>query len=306
MSLAGILDVTPILMLIALGVVLRLTGLVDQRGALVLTRLAYHVTIPAAILISIVRARLTSSMLLLPVMGLAVPLALAGVVYLTTRRLADRPDLRGVLMVGMVVLGVFGYPFFQLFFGAEGLARIAMYDVGNAIYAGTAAIWFSQRFGSRSQGIDGGRALRKVITSPIMWAAVLGVLFSALGIELGGPVEDFVQRLAAANTPLAMIAVGAFLRPQAAHGPLVAQFVAIRMLLGAAIGWGAGLLLGMGGLDLITACVASTLPAGTTALIYAGNEGLDTELAASIISVTVLVGAVTINILPLLLANVYL
>ncbi|HHX66020.1 MAG TPA: hypothetical protein GX702_14160, partial [Chloroflexi bacterium] len=60
------------------------------------------------------------------------------------------------------------------------------------------------------------------------------------------------------------------------------------------------------GLDLIAASVASGLPAGTTALVYAGNEGLDTELAASIISVTVLVGAVVINILPLWLANLYL
>ncbi|MGI5915488.1 MAG: AEC family transporter [Anaerolineae bacterium] len=306
MSLAGILDVTPILMLIALGVILRLTGLINQQGALVLTRLAYHVTIPAAIFYSIAQSRLTSSMMMLPVLGVVVPLMLAGVVYLTTPRLADQPELRGVLMVGMVVLGVFAFPFFQLFFGPEGLARVAMYDVGNAVYAGTAAIWFSQRFGSRSRGFDGGRAWRKVIASPIMWAAALGVTVSALRIELGGPLQDFISRLAAANTPLAMMAVGAFLRPRAAHGPLVAQFVVTRMVFGVLLGWGAGLLLGLDGLDLIAASVASGLPAGTTALVYAGNEGLDTELAASIISVTVLVGAVVINILPLWLANLYL
>ena len=62
----------------------------------------------------------------------------------------------------------------------------------------------------------------------------------------------------------------------------------------------------MRGLDIVTSCAASALPCGTTALIYAGNEGLDAEFAASLISVTVILGAVLINILPHLLARAYL
>jgi len=64
--------------------------------------------------------------------------------------------------------------------------------------------------------------------------------------------------------------------------------------------------LGMDGLDVVVACSAASLPAGTTALIYAGNEGLDTEFAASLISVTVIIGAALINILPHVLARIYM
>jgi len=62
----------------------------------------------------------------------------------------------------------------------------------------------------------------------------------------------------------------------------------------------------MRGLDLIAACTASALPTGTTILVYATNEGLDAELAASLISITVLLGAVVINVLPLILQGFYL
>ena len=45
----ALLDVAPILMLIVLGVLLRVAGLIDRQSGLVLTRLAYYVTIPATI-----------------------------------------------------------------------------------------------------------------------------------------------------------------------------------------------------------------------------------------------------------------
>jgi len=151
MTLSGLRDVAPILMLIALGVVLRLARLVDRQSGLVLTRLAYYVTIPAAIFTSIARSRLTPSMLFLPAIGFVLPTLLAVLAHLLTRDWAGRPELRGVVMVGMVLLGVFGYPFFQLFFGEEGLARMAMYDVGNSLYAGTVALWVAQRLGSRGR-----------------------------------------------------------------------------------------------------------------------------------------------------------
>ncbi len=310
MSLQALLDVLPILMLIGVGVLVRLSRLIDERSGLVLTRLAYHVTIPAAIFTSIARAPLTTGMLLLPVIGFVLPLLLAGLIYLTTQRLADRPRQRGVMLVSTVVLGVFGYPFFDLFFGAPGLARIAMFDVGNAIYAGTIALWMAQFFGSRGDGAtgdhaSGGVSWRKVLTSPVLLASVLGVAASALGLSLGGPLGNLLDRLTAANTPLAMIAVGVFLRPRRIYGGLLGQFVGIRMLLGIALGWAIAYLAGMRQLDLVVACSASTLPTGTTALIYAGNEGLDTEFAAAIISLTVILSMVLINVLPLWLGSVY-
>jgi len=306
-SLSGIMDAAPIVLLIALGALLRITGLVTGEQRLVLTKLSYYVTIPAAIFTSIARSEMTPSMLFLPLIGLVLPIVLAGVAYRCTRGMADRPEARGVLLAGMVLLGVFGYGFFEVFYGHDGLARMAMYDVGNSIFAGTVALWLAQRFGqSDGQDAKGVSGMVKVLTSPVMWAAVLGVAVSLLAWPVTGPIGGLLDRLTGANTPLAMIAVGTFLRPRLGDAKLTLLYLTIRMGLGGLLGWALSLALGMGGLDLVIATCASTLPMGTTTLIYAGNEGLDAELAASLISVSVIVGAVIINVLPHLLASVYL
>lgn len=227
--------------------------------------------------------------------------------FLSTRRLADQPELRGVMVTAMVVLAVFGYPFFELFYGAEGLAHIAIYDVGNGIYAGTGALWTAMWFGSQHKEKGRrGAAFTGALKSPLLWAAIAGVVGSLLAISLDGPVGGLLKRLATANTPLAMIAVGIFLRPRVTHIRLVAHYVLLRMVVGGILGWLLGLAFGFTGLPMITAAVAASLPAGTTCLIYAGNEGLDTEFAASLVSSTVVLGAIIMNTLPHLLAAVYL
>ena len=181
---------------------------------------------------------------------------------------------------------------------------MAMFDVGNALFAGTVALLLAAHFGQigdRRQSIG----WRKMLTSPLLVAAVAGIGMSLSDVTLRGPLWEALELLRAANTPLAMIAVGSFLEPQAAHLGLIARYVGVRMVLGAWRG-SPGALLGLDGLGVVTACVGSAMPAGTTALVYAGTEGLDTEFAASLISGTLLVGVVVIALLPLLLAGVYM
>lgn len=298
-------DVAPLLMLIGIGVVLRITRIVDDDSRMVLTRVGYYVTIPVAILTSIAKAQLTPSMLFLPLIGLALPVTLSGVIYLCTPGLAQQRATRGTMLIAMVGLVVFGYPFAQIFYGDAGLARMAMYDVGNVLYISTAAWWLAQSYGKR--GRQGTLiSLLAILKSPFIWAAFIGVAVAIFKLPLTGPIGNLLDRLAAANTPVVMIAVGTFLRPKLAQGRLVGLVVLVRMILGGVLGWLAALLLGLRGLDIVIVTLAATLPVGTTPLIYSSTEGLDPELAASIISTTVVIGAVIINILPHLLAGVYL
>jgi hypothetical protein len=145
-----------------------------------------------------------------------------------------------------------------------------------------------------------------ILKSPFIWGVIVGVAVAMFKLPLTGPIGNLLDRLAAANTPIVMIAVGTFLRPKLAQGKLVGLVVLVRMVLGGVLGWLAALLLGLRGLDIVIVTLAATLPVGTTPLIYSSTEGLYPELAASIISTTVVIGAVIVNILPHLLASVYL
>jgi malonate transporter len=296
-------DIIPIALLIGIGVILRATGLVTDESRLALTRVGYYVTIPVAILTSIARAELTPGMLFLPLVGLGLPVVLTGVMYLLTRNVTSRAT-RGTMIISMVGLVVFGYPIAQIFYGTVGLARVAMYDVGNVLYISTVALWVAQSFGINGrQGL--GQSLLAILKSPFIWAGIIGVLLAAFSVPITGIPGNLLERLAAANTPLVMISVGTFLRPRLAQGKLVLTVVLVRMVLGGILGWLAALALGMQNMDLTVVVMAASLPVGTTPLIYSSKEGLDPELAASLISTTVVLGLIVVSVLPNLLAKVY-
>ena len=240
----GLVDALPILLLIGVGVLVRVSGLVNQKEGLVLTRVVYYVTIPAAIIVSIAGAQLTLAKVWLPVISLVVPCMLAGIMYLTTRRLLHQPELRGVLLVGMVVLAIFAYPFFELFYGPEGLANMAIYDVGNAIYAGPVALTLAQRFGSRRTApLQRSAAWKRRPPRRCSGQRCLGwqrrCCRSRSGAWWATPCGGQY-----ANSPLAMVSVGLFLRPRRGHLGLVAQFVGLRMVLGGLLGWLMGTVVG--------------------------------------------------------------
>ncbi len=305
MMIAQLSQALPVLLLILVGVLVRLSGLVDRSTRQVLTRLVYYVTIPAAIFTSISRSELSLALAGLPVIGFVVPCVLAGIMYLATRDLADQPQRRGVLLVGMVVLAVFAYPFFEVYYGIQGLVYVALFDVGNALFAGTVAMWLAEHYGA-NRAQRSGVNWRKIVSSPLLIAAAAGVAVALLDLPLQGPVWDALVLLRTANTPLAMIAVGVFLEPKTSHIGLIARYVGIRMALGGVLALVLALVFRLDGLGVVTACVGSAMPAGTTALVYAGNEGLDTEFAASLISSTLIVGVAVISLLPVILGRFFL
>ncbi len=296
----------PIVILILVGVFIRVAGIVGRDERLAITRLVLYITVPAALFNSLAHSDLTSNMAGLSIIGFVLPWVLAGVMYLVTPDLKERPEQRGVMLTGMVVLGVFAYPFFEAFWGSEGLTHIGMYDVGNALFAGSGAVLFSGACGARRQKGITWESVKRMITSPVLLGAMAGLAVSLLNIQLPLIISTSIDKLAAANTPMAMIGVGLFLEPKAAHWSLIGRYAAVRMLLGGLLGWAGALLLGLTGLEIVTAVIASSLPAGTIALVYAGKEGMDTEFAASMISMTILIGIVAINVLPLILGPIYL
>ncbi|MHB9034697.1 MAG: AEC family transporter [Anaerolineae bacterium] len=296
-------DIAPLLILIGIGVVLRATGIVNEQSRLALTRISYYVTIPVVILTSLAKAELTPGMALLPLIGFGLPVLLSGIMYLATRRLPSQAS-RGTMIIAMVGLVVFGYPIGQIMHGDAGVARVAMYDIGNVLYISTVALWVAQAYGTKGRQ-NLWMSLLAILKSPFIWAALAGVLIGRFKLPLDGIVGDVLGRLAAANTPLVMIAVGSFLNPKVAQGKLVLLIAFVRILLGGVIAWLAALALGLRGMDLALVAMLASLPVGTTPLIYSSNEGLDPELAASAISATVMIGLVVVSVLPNVLALIY-
>ncbi len=234
-------------------------------------------------------------------MGL--PIMLMCIVWLLTRNVSSRA-VRGTMLISMVGLVVMGYPLGQILYGDAGVARVAMYDIGNVLFISTAALWIAQAYGTRGrQNLSG--SLLAILKTPLIWAVIAGVALSLLRIPITGVVADVTDRLAAANTPLMMISVGTYLIPRMSQLRQVLLVAFIRMVLGGLLGWALVRLVGLGNMETVLITTLASLPVGATPLIYSSSEGLDAELAAACISFTVVVSVVVISFLPYLLRTWY-
>jgi predicted permease len=109
----------------------------------------------------------------------------------------------------------------------------------------------------------------------------------------------FLEPLAAANVPLAMLTLGAFLQLRYTNISWMGLAVALRMGVGFLLGQALVTLFHLQGLDRVAVSLGSAMPVGIAVMVYSVSEGLDAEFAAGTISLSILVGLI---VLPVLLA----
>jgi malate permease and related proteins len=118
------------------------------------------------------------------------------------------------------------------------------------------------------------------------------------GIVLPEFLVKVLSPVSAANTPLAMIALGVFVNFRFPRWKLIVLTVFLRMGIGFLLGQAIVLLFNLQGLDRVIVTMGSAVPIGMVPMVYAASEGLDTDLAAACISLSIIIG---VFVTPLLL-----
>jgi predicted permease len=95
-----------------------------------------------------------------------------------------------------------------------------------------------------------------------------------------------------------------FFSPKMKNLQLVAVTIAIRVLLGMAMGIGLATLMGLSGTSFTVVALCAAAPVGFNALTFASLAKLDTELAANILSISIFLGVIYVPIL-MYLANLW-
>jgi len=282
----------PIVALVILGFALKQGQIIDGRLGQDLARLILNTTLPAVIFLSLARARLDVGRLgILALCGGSIPLVLHLVAIAASRRMGLERKVAGVVVVGSLVtnIGFFLLPFFQAFYGPEGVSRLAAFDLGNSLLAASYGYYVAARYGGRAAG---GRAiLRQILAAPLLWANLAGISVNLLGLGQALPevLVKVLEPLAAANTPLAMLTVGSFIEPHLKAWRPVSAAVAIRVGLGFALGQLLVWALGLSGLERAAVGMGGAMPIGTVAIVYAALQGLDLGVAAGSISLSIVV-----------------
>nr|NIR97194.1 hypothetical protein [Gammaproteobacteria bacterium]NIV19872.1 hypothetical protein [Gammaproteobacteria bacterium] len=240
------------------------------------------------------------SLALLPLSAVLTILVLWRVSAFAGKRLALSRQTLGTFVVGAMIMNLaVEYPFVLAAWGDDGIARLALFDFGNGVVTLTftyaLACWY---------GAGGGRVtrtLRGLAAFPPFWALVIALAMNGSGVSLPDPVHEAVAAFGRYAVLLVMVALGIHfdLRQVPMRPALTA--IALRCGVGLLLGWAWVSVFALEGLARSVVLVGTAAPVGFNTLVFASLENLDRELAAGIVSLSLLLAMVYLPVLLLVL-----
>jgi malate permease and related proteins len=294
-----LLQVVPIFFYFIVGVLLRRFGLAERSHGDFVLRLAFFVTLPLLILLTLPDAELSVHTLMLPLANIVVNVLCFATMLLVTLPLhLPRPALGALAMNTLIVNNAFMFPFMLAIYGESGFADAVLYDFGNAIMVATVTYAIAFRYSDETYRPYA--MLRRIAASPLLWALGIGVALSLSGRAIPAAVVPIVEPVARMTAPLILIALGIFFSFSVRQLRLVGLSLAIRMGLGLLFGVAFAALVGLEGQAFVVVALCSAAPIGFMALTFTSMARLDTELTASAVSFSILLGLIYIPLLLLL------
>jgi len=294
------IKLSPIILTYLLGIVLRRTRAVRREDGALLLRLVFFAAIPALILQSIPRVKITPDVALLPLVAALIVLGTFAAAYVVCRRWAPERPVFGVALVGSMIMNTsFILPFALLIYGDEGFATAVVFDIGNAFLVASVIFYTACRYGA-----DGGgpwSAVKRVAMAPPLWAFTLGLFLNLTGIAIPPVLDSFLTLVGNLMVPLVMISLGIYFSPTLVRAPLLITVLAIRSIGGFILAILLAWLFGLEGLTRSVVLICGAAPVGFNTLVFASLAKLDIEFAASLLSASIALGIVFLPILIMFL-----
>jgi predicted permease len=281
----------PIIGLVIIGFLLKQGQIIRSEDGHVIVRLIVNTTLPAVIFVSLARADIEpTDLIILTLCGVAIPLILHRLAMWLSRMMRLKRGIAGVMVVGTLAtnIGFFLFPFFRAFYGDEGVGQLAAFDLGNSLIANSFAYYMATCYGE-GHTCSLGISFKRVLVLPTLWASILGVAVNLTGFSLPILATRVLEPLAAANMPLALLALGSFIDLRSLNWKPMLVTVGLRVGVGWLLGQALVLLLGLTGLMRTVVSIGAAMPIGMIVLVYASLERLDVEFAATTISLSILV-----------------
>ncbi len=292
------------LILFAVGAALRLSGFLGKLHAERLGTAVFSVTLPATILVSLDRVAFAPTAWKVPVSAWLLSSLLVLSAWPLARFLTlPRPTQGGFLLaVGCINSVYFAYPVALATFGNEGLAQAILFDLGQTTLTLTGfyalALWHGTAAPSARS------SLLRMLAAPPFWALTAALALKAGEFHLPAWLHTILMPVHLATTPLASLVLGLSISFVALRRTwtLACLGVAVRMLGGLALGWLAAWLLNLTGLERAVVILIAGMPSAVTAVIFAAETGLDEDLVASIVALSISLGVALLPWLPELAA----
>lgn len=291
----------PIILLIALGTLLRVRGFVAQSFWPGAERLSYYVLLPSLFLHGLATANLDG----VPVLGMVAVLmlstlsgALLLVLYQGVRQ-HDGADFTSLFQGGIRFNNYIGATLAAGIYGSAGIALAAVANAAIVPLVNLLCVLVFARFSARHSSPL--TVLRAILANPLILGCAGGMLLRVTGLGLPAGIEPTLGALGHAALPLGLLCVGAALggaRIGDQAQPLIAASV-FKFLVMPVTTWGFCRLLGLDGQAAVVAVIFQALPTASSSYVMARQMGGNAPLMATIIAVQTVAAAAT---LPLVLS----
>jgi predicted permease len=133
------------------------------------------------------------------------------------------------------------------------------------------------------------------------------LVLKAAGLHLPSWLRDILTPVHMTTTPLASLLLGLSISFASVRRTLALTClgVAVRMAGGLLLGWMAAWLLNLTGVERAVVILIGGMPSAVTAVIFAAETGLDEDLVASIVALSICLGVALLPWLPQLAASVF-
>lgn len=290
--------VLPIFVLIGLGCLMQRAFRLDLYT---LSKINFYFITPAVVFLSMYQSQMSAE-LLGSVTGFYVlyVLLLWGISMLVSRSLKFSRGLRAAFTNSLILdnSGNYGLPINQLAFKGDPLAA----SVQALVMTFQSLVTFTYGVMSVQRAKSGGTlkaALIGFLKMPVPYALVLGMALHVLNLPLPYFVSKPMGYIADSMVAVALLTLGA----QIVKYPLrldrfdVYVSVALRLLIGPAIGFGLILLLGLKGVPAQALLLASGMPTGVNSTILAEEYDNEPDFASQTVLISTLLNIVTMTAL---------
>lgn len=200
-----------IILLIALGYLLKRINYLKATDSQVLSTLVLNVTLPSLVIVNLNSADLNMSFSILPIMMIVYGIVAKIIVIWFFRKYSNQMRGSVGMMTGSMNIGLFAYPLVNAIWPEKGMVYFGMADIGGAM------IMFGLTYFVGSYFSEGGDQFnfkflgKKLIQSVPLVTYIVMFTLNMSNIHIWKPAIDFFSILSKANMPLSMILLGVML-----------------------------------------------------------------------------------------------
>ncbi|MEO8314436.1 MAG: AEC family transporter [Pseudomonadota bacterium] len=254
-------------------------------------QLVITVGLPALFLADVSRIPLQRELIALPVSSVLIIVVTLGLSLLLGRALGlARADQGALTICSMSINNAFLFPFVIAVWGQAGFAHLALFDLGNALCAGSLVYAIAAWYGGHGTGVVA--VLRRVASFPPLWALIVALLLNGADVALPTWMVTVLGTVGRLILLLVIVALGVLFDARLLRDARVLVTLLLRVGLGLALGFICVRLFSLEGLMRSVVLLGSAAPIGFSAVVIANREHLNRELAASAASISVLLALI--------------